>query len=228
MNRTTLFAVLAAALAGTAFAAPDNTTVPATSEGLVAVKSRTLDALYVRPNADLSTYRRIIVDPARAAFRKNWLKDMNAQRDVQRWLGQEDAQRIIDEAAASMGDVVAATFKAQGYEIAAAPAEGVLRLSPSVTDLYVNAPDVPTPGIQRAYVRDGGQATLRLDVHDAVTGSLLARIVDSDTAREIRLNNRATSVSNLFWFEAMFRQWAGNCANELAMPPTRETAQARP
>jgi hypothetical protein len=169
----------------------------------------------VRPNSDLSAYRKIIVDPAHAALRKNWLKDMNSQREVQRWLRPDDATRITDEAAASLRTVVTDIFKARGYEIATAPGEGVLRLTPSVTDLYVNAPDVPSPGIQRAFVRDAGDATLGLDVRDAVSGTLLARVVDRDTAREIRQINRATSVSNLFWFEALFRQWAANCADEL-------------
>ncbi len=228
MNRTTLFVLLLTTLAGSAFAAPKDAAVPATSDGLVAVQSRNLGELYLRPDNDLSRYHKIIVDPGRAAFKKDWLKDTNAQRGVQRWLMPEDAQRIIDEAAVSLSTVVAETFESRGYEIAAAPGEGVLRLSPSVTDLYVNAPDVPAPGIQAAIVRDGGQATLRLDVRDSVTGALLARVVDRDMAREIRLNNRANSVTNLFWFEALFRQWAANCAMEFETAGTRKTAQARP
>lgn len=215
MSHLTVCLLCVASFVSFASAAPPDAAVPATSDGLVAVKSRTFDELYVRPNSDLSAYRRIIVDPAHAALRKNWLKDMNSQRDVQRWLRPDDALRITDEAASSLRMVVTDTFRARGYEIATAPGEGVLRLTPSVTDLYVNAPDVPSPGIQRAFVRDAGDATLGLDVRDAVSGTLLARVADRDTARELRLNNRATSVSNLFWFEALFRQWAANCADEL-------------
>jgi hypothetical protein len=66
--------------------------------------------------------------------------------NVQRWLVAEDAEQIAREAAASLRSVVAEVFKARGYEIATAPAEGVLRLSPSVTDLYVTAPDVAVRG----------------------------------------------------------------------------------
>jgi hypothetical protein len=229
MNRKTHFILLIAALAGTAIAGSSGAATPATSDGLTAVQSRSLDELYVRPNVDLSSYHKVIVDPAQAALKKNWLKDMNAQRGVQRWLVREDAERITQEAASSLRTVVAEIFKARGYEITTAPAEGVLRLSPSVTDLYVNAPDVPAPGIQRAFVRDAGEATLRLDVRDAATGTLLARVVDRDTAREIRRsNNSATNVSNLFWFNALFRQWATNCAKAFETTGTRDTAQARP
>jgi hypothetical protein len=229
MNRKTHFVLLTAALACIAIAGSSGAATPATSDGLIAVQSRSLEELYVRPNVNLSGYRKIIVDPAQAALKKNWLKDTNAQRDVQRRLVPEDAERITQEAASSLRTVVAETFKARGYEIATAPAEGVLRLSPSVTDLYVNAPDVPAAGIQRAFVRDAGEATLRLDVRDAVTGTLLARVVDRDTAREIRLNNNiATNVSNLFWFNALFRQWATNCAKAFETTGNRDAAQARP
>jgi hypothetical protein len=228
MNLKSFCLLVLAALAGTAVAGSNSTAVPATSDGLVAVPSGTLDELFLRPDANLSGYRKIILDPARVALKKNWLKDINGQRSVQRWLVPEDAQRITDEAAASLGAVVAETFQARGYEIAAAPGEGVLRLTASVTDLYVNAPDVPAPGMQRAYVRDGGQATLHLDVHDAATGTLLARVVDRGTARELRLNNMADSVTNLFWFNALFRQWAANCAKEFEASPARVSAQARP
>ncbi len=124
MNLRTLLVLMIAALAGTTFAAPPEAAAPATSDGLVAVKSRNLDEFYVRPNADLSGYRKIIVDPGQAALKKNWLKDMNATRAVQRWLVPEDAQRITDEAASSLGPVVTEVFKTQGYEIVSAPGAG--------------------------------------------------------------------------------------------------------
>jgi hypothetical protein len=222
MNRKTLSLIWVAALAGTTIAPLSGAATPATSDGLVSVQSRTLDELYMRPNVRLSQYQKIIVDPAQASLKKNWLKDINAQRDVQRWLVPEDAQRVRDEAATSMGPVVTEAFKTRGFEVATAPGPGVLRLTPSVTDLYLNAPDTHDPGIQRYVVRDGGQATLLLEMRDSVTGELIGRVVDRGTAREIRLNNRATGVSNLFWFEAMFREWAGNCAKEF------QVAQASP
>jgi hypothetical protein len=55
---------------------------------------------------------------------------------------------------------------------------------------------------------------LRLEARDAVTGTLVGQVVDRDTAREVGRFDRATRVSNNFWFEAMFRQWAVNCAKE--------------
>jgi len=215
MDRHTLFRVLAALLAGIAVSASDAATPP-TSEGLVAVQSRSLDEIYVRPNANLSAYRKIIVDPGQATLKKNWLKDINSQRDMTRWLVPEDAQRVQELAASSLAPNVAEGFRQQGYEVVAAAGPGVLRVTPRVSDLYLNAPDTHNPGIQRYFVRDGGQATLQLEVRDAVSGELLGRVVDRGLAREIRLNNRATDVSNLFWFEALYREWASNSAKVFA------------
>ena len=207
---------LTAVVAGTAFAAAAPAAIPEqVGEGLTRVSSRTLDELYVRPQADLRAYRQVMIDSPRVELQTGWLKRMNETRDVTRWLVPADAQQIADDAALAMRSAVAAAFEARGYKIATAPGSGVLRLSPTVTDLFVNAPDVPAPGIQVGVVyQEGGTATLRLDAHDAVTGALIGQVVDRDTAREVRNFNRATRVSNNFWFEAMFRQWAQNCARE--------------
>lgn len=225
MRIGTLFVLAAATLAGTAMAQA-NAEPARTADGLVAVMSRSLDDVAVRPGVDLSTYRSVIVEPARAALRKDWLKDLNTTRGPARWLTPDDAQQITDEAAVRLSAMIATVFRERGYEIAVAPAAGVLRLSPAITDLDVNAPDAPTPGIVRYYVRDAGQATLALDMRDAASDELMARVVDRSIASEIRQINRATSVTNEFWFDALFRQWATACAGVLAGPAGAQRAAA--
>lgn len=215
------FLVLFPTLACALLAISLNAATPASSEGLVQVKTKTLDEFYLRPQAGLVNYRQVMIDPARAELQKGWLKGINSTRDVSRWLSPDDAKNITDEMAASLGKTVAAEFAAHGYQIVAAPGPGVLRLSPTVTDLFVNAPNGYFPGIQRQFVyQEGGTATLQLEARDAVTGALVARVVDRDTAREVKRINETTSVSNNFWFDAMFRQWAANCVREFEAAKT--------
>ena len=207
---------LAAAVTGTALAATPPTADPAASEGLQKVQSRTLDELYLRPDTALASYRKILVDPPRAELQKGWLKHINSQRDVTRWLVPSDAQRITDAAAGAMQVAVAQAFTANGYEAVSEAGPGVLRLSPRVADLFVNAPDTYSPGIQVGITHDdAGTATMVLEARDAVSGALLGRVVDHGTASQVRRFSQATTVSNDFWFEAVFRQWAQNCAKEL-------------
>ena len=210
--------VLSVATLGAAVAAPSEAAGPATYEGLAAVQSRDLDEFYLRPNADLAAYRKIVIDPVQVTFRKDWNKDFVDPHGSLRRLLQDDVRRIADETASTMQSAVAEAFKARGYEIAAAPGPGVLRLSPTITELYVNAAEnLATGGTTKSFTKDAGEATLILEARDSVSGTLLGRVVDHRTARDSKGTQigdvrRTTSVSNNFWFDATFRRWATTCA----------------
>jgi len=217
MNLRALF-VLSIATLGAAVAAPSQAASPATDEGLVAVQSRELDEFYLRPNADLAAYRKIVIDPVQVTFRKDWNKDFVDPHGSLRRLLPDDVRRIADDTASTMQSAVAEAFKARGYEIAAAPGPGVLRLSPTITDLYVNAAEnLATGGTTKSFTKDAGEATLVLEARDSVSGTLVGRVVDHRTARESKGTQigdvrRTSTVSNNFWFDATFRRWATTCA----------------
>ena len=62
-------AALAMAVAAPASAAPPNP-APARNDGLVQVPSRTLDEVYVRPDVNFQSYRKVMVDPGTVTMRK--------------------------------------------------------------------------------------------------------------------------------------------------------------
>ena len=211
MNRRALL-VSCMALGLAACAAPLPTSDLARQEGLVSVHSSTLDELYLRPNADLPGYRKVMIDPVQVGVRTQ----MHAYNRIQApAVYPEDTARFAKETAASLEGILGEAFKARGYELASAPEPGVLRVSLSVAELEVYAPERLSPYRTRNFTRDAGQARLYLEVRDAVTGALLGRVVHRGIAREVSRINVADSVSNQFWFETMFRRWAANCATEL-------------
>jgi hypothetical protein len=225
--KTQAFFVLSVAALGAVLAAPSQAATPATYEGLVAVRSWNLDELYLRPNADLASYRKVVIDPAQVTFRKDWNNEFVDLHGVTRRLRQADAQRIAEDTASTLQSAVAEAFKARGYEIAAAPGPGVLRLSPNVIDLYVNAAEDLSPGTTKSFTKDAGEATLLLEARDSVSGTLLGRVVDHRTARETKGTQRrdlirTSSVSDSFWFDTMFRRWTADCIKEF------EAAKNRP
>ena len=217
-----LHAVLGLCIAGffAAVVAPSQGAAPATSDGLVSVRSWNLDELYLSPNADLGSYRKVVIDPVQVAFRKDWNRDFVDPHASIRRLTQDDVRRIAEETGSGLQGALADAFKARGYEIAAAPGPGVLRLSPSLTDVYVNAAeDLYTGGTTKSFTKDAGEATLLLDVRDAATGTLLGHIVDRRTARETKGTQpsdliRTPRVSSNFWFDDLFRKWAVACVKE--------------
>jgi len=214
MNLQGFFILCVAVLGAAACAAQPQTPSEAAREGLVAVQSRNLDELYLRPNADLAGYRKVLIDPVRAEIRSDWQRNLNYTRNVSRWVGPDDAKRIAADVASTLESTLAETYKARGYEIAAAPEPGVLRLTASIADLYVNAPDRFSPWTVKTFTRDAGEATLRLEARDAVSGTLLARVVHHGIAHEISRLNRAGDISNRFWFETLFRRWTADCIAE--------------
>lgn len=206
MKRRALLIVSIVTFAGAAFAAP-GPGAPMARDGLVAVHSRNLDQVYLRPGANLGAFRKVMIDPVQVEFSKDWLRNVNDARHVMR-VRPDDARRIADETTSNVNSIIADAFRWRGYEVVVAPGPGVLRLAPRITELYVNAPDVLPPGNTRSFARDAGEATLLLDVRDSVGGATLALIVDHDTATDMMRLTRATNVSNAFWFDGMYTRWA--------------------
>jgi hypothetical protein len=210
-----------ASLSCLAGAAVPETYRAAAPEGLVSVPSRMLDEVYLRPSADFVGYRKVMIDPVQVSFRKNWRKDQNSTRDVSRWISQTDADEILRVASASFARMVADEFTAKGFEIVASPGAGVMRVTPTATDLDVYEPDVTFSRPQALFTQDAGTATLRLEARDSDSGALLGVVIDRGTATQVRMLNRTNQTSNLFWFDAMFRLWAANCIAAIQSAPVR-------
>ena len=104
MNFQTIFVLAIAALGATAFAAPGPQSSSAAPDSLVPVQSRNLDEFYLRPNANLASYRKVMIDPAQVAFRKDWNKASPDLHGVTRRLREGDAQRLADHRARSHQD----------------------------------------------------------------------------------------------------------------------------
>ncbi len=210
MKQLTLLILSIVAFEGWAFAA----TSADTRDGLVRMESRSLDKFYVRPGTNLAPYSKVMIDPVRVEFSQDWLRNVNDSRYVAR-IRPEDARRIADETTADAASIISDAFRARGYQVVTAAGPGVLRVSPRVAELYVNAPDVFPPGITRAYTRDAGEATLVLEVRDAASGTLMATIVDHGTATDMLRLSRATQVSNTFWFDDLYKRWAERSVAQL-------------
>src|ERR1043166_454283 len=153
MNLRAFLALCAAsslALAG----APGHAANAVTSDGLAYVHSWTVDELYLRPNTDLASYRSVMIDPVQVEFRKYWNRDFVDPHAKLRQLSQDDARRIAEETAVGLQTALADAFKARGYAIAGAPGPGVLRLSPRLTNVYVNAvEDLYTGGTTKSFTK---------------------------------------------------------------------------
>jgi hypothetical protein len=195
------------------------------ADSLVKVKAKRIDQAYLLPGADFSGYKKVWIAPSEVAFQKDWLRNMNRQAvSLSQRLADKDARKIIDTARSGFDDIWAEAFKKAGYEVASASGDGVLKIIPSVVDLYVNAPELRNTVASRTYTVEAGEATLFLEVRDSVTGTLLGRAIDKRTARTSTGRMEMTnSVTNRADFAQLFRIWAKTAADGLV-----DLAQASP
>jgi hypothetical protein len=241
-HRVGLCAALAAALfaidASHRVCAAESPAATGEWDGLQREKAPNVDALFVAPEARFGDYTSVMIDPAVVAFRKDWGR--NLSRTVR--IRQKDRDRIMQDVASEFHKIFTQELEKGGYRIVAEPAESVLRLSPAIVDLYVNAPDIPTAGRSESYVVSAGEMTLFLELRDSETGDLLARAVDRRRARDTSFMRWATRVTNLAEARHLMQRWAvllregldaaraeeQSSAEQAESESSRETAAARP
>ena len=219
MNKPAWQVLIPAALLGilamTAGCAGTGDELPAVSEeGMKRVESTRVDTLYVNPDADFSEFKRFAIADVAVSFRRNWLKDQNqTRRPLSRRVSQKDANRIRTVVADSFRRIFTKELEKAGYTVVdpAASENGkgdLLLLHPDILDLDVTAPDVASPDRIRTYTACGCSMTLSLELVDALSGTLLARITDSKKAPDQRPMRIANSVTNKADADRIMRRWA--------------------
>lgn len=212
INLKTLPLLALAMFLGTAIAEQ----APTNWDGLIEVKPRKMDAVFLLPGADFRAYAKVMIDPTEVAFRKDWMKEMNQPgTSLSRRVSEDDAAKILEAARSNFDDIFREAFTKAGYAVVTAPGPDVLRVSTAVVNLFLNAPDTMSPGRSRTFTANAGEATLVIEVRDSPTNALLGRVVDRRETRDTDGIQMATNVSNLSDFRQLFRQWATTSAKGL-------------
>lgn len=151
---------------------------PSVQEGLQRVEVRGIDAVYRRPDADLSRYTKLIVPPPDVQFSKNWKPE---QDSALHGMNRIDRDKIRQDLAALFIETFQRELQTKGsYQLVQEPGPDVLEVRAAIANLYISAPDVSaqTAGRVRTYTTDAGEMTLVAELHDSVTGTLLSRVYD--------------------------------------------------
>ncbi len=195
-------------------------------DGLVQIKPKRMDMVFVLPGADFRPYTKVMLDRTEVAFRKDWLRNMNDSRSMSRRIDDAEVAKIMAAASSNFADVWKKALEKAGYQVVDAPGADVLRLSTAIADLYINAPDTMEGGRVQSYAAEAGEATLILEARDSRTNALLGRVVDRRETRSMGSLQPASRVSNQADFRALFSQWAsiaGKGIDELkALSPVPE------
>lgn len=217
--------ILAAFAAATLLVPAGAVRPPENWDGLIRVPGKRVDLLYLKPEANVRPYTRIMFDPPEIAFDKHWRR--NYERSVPGHLGRlsdKEIRAAIDDGRQMLVDAYAAAFRKAGYEIVSEPDEDVLRLSIALLNVQIVAPDELVAGRVDTFSEEAGRATLVLEVRDSLSGTLLGRVVDLEILDD-SIPMLRTRVSNRSDFDEQFRDWARISAEGLnalkSAPPAR-------
>lgn len=196
-------AALALVIVPLAASSADADSPETTHDGLVLKQKGPHTRLWVRPGATLADYRKVEILDCPVAFRKNWERDQNEDReDLENRVTKQDMDRIRAELSKEFLVVFTKELQGKdGYTVidagkqASQGAAGVLLLRPAIIDLDIAAPDVMAPDMQTTFTASGVAMTLYLEMYDAATGQILARYVDAQREDDqgIMIANRVTN-----------------------------------
>ena len=187
---------------------------PAEWDGLVRQPNTRLDAVFLKPDAEIPSYANIILAPASVQFARNWDPNRGG-RSMSRRLDTADVVAIKDNLAATLAEIFKEELTAGGYQVVTEPGPDTLLVIPAIIDLYMTAPDTMSPGRTRTYTANSGRMTLVLEIRDSVTGETLARVVDARGGRTsgvMTVTNRATNTADA---RRAIRIWAQALRNGL-------------
>jgi len=155
----------------------------------------------------------ILIEPVKAEVDRNWLYEIRDSRAKAGALREADARKLADEMATNLQVALDKALRDQGFEVVSAPSSSAVRLVATLDNLYVSAPENTASGVS-AFTRQAGRATLRVQARDA-SGAVLMQSEQRADAGDMGHLQRATNVSNRFWFDDLFRDWSGDVAREL-------------
>lgn len=204
----TLVSVLAA---GSTFAAKKKKDEPlqVTHDGLELLPDTEVALAYVKPGADFSGYKRIMILDTYVAFRKGWANEQ--RRNSINKVSNRDIERMKKEVAELFREVFVEELDTKGgYAVVETADTDVLLLRPAIIDLDVTAPDVRSASRSYNFAASAGAATLFLELYDSVSGEILARVMDrkagSSTGSFMRWSNKVT---NRAAARQVLGKWAG-------------------
>ncbi|HEV8444318.1 MAG TPA: DUF3313 family protein [Steroidobacteraceae bacterium] len=165
MKKVCLFVLLAACLVQ-AKEKPEEVN----DDGLIRVEHSLLEELYVSPNAPLSHYKRVSIDPIEVTFRKGWRKEHPEVSDKQ-------FADLCDDLAKSLREALVAELARGGYALTDAADPDVLRVRASIEK--VEFAGVEKGGEKKTWAyEDNSKMQLRVQAFDAPSSVLVARAKD--------------------------------------------------
>ena len=160
---------------------------------LVTKKWRT--KFYMDTGTDWSSFTRVQLEKATVEFRKHWVRDQKYRSHNRPT--EKNLNRIKSDLSELLDEVFRQELTANdAFVMSENGGENVMRITPRIVELDIIAPDRMRDYIGYSITDSKGRMTLELEIHDALSGKLLARMIDTREDPQHGYWERTTSIDN--------------------------------
>lgn len=187
-------------------------------DGLEPVRSKRFAEAYLLPGADFRPYSRVLVEPVSVSFKPGWLHEVGSATGsrARPRLTEQDLARMEEWLAADLARALEKALADAGFELATGPGPDVLRITPRLREVFLNAPEsAGEVAPMRQYARRVGEATIVLEARDSELGVLLGRAIDRRWTTDRDRLELVNETINRSEFGRLFDRWARRAAEGL-------------
>ncbi len=199
---------------GAVFAAKELPEVDA--DGLHHIQAPKAAIVYAKPGLDLGQYDKVMILECYVQFRENWKREYNLdQIGLDGRVTDRDVERIRSELAEEFHEVFSEVLVEDGHPVVTEPGPGVLLIRPAIINLDVAAPDIMRASRSNTWVSSAGSMTLYLELYDAESSEILARVADPKHDPDFG-GTRSSGVSNRAAAVRILKAWAKALSDHLS------------
>jgi hypothetical protein len=195
-----------------------------TSGGLQPVEVKGIDLAYMRPDASLKGYRKIMFTSIQVSF----VRDFGRGGAGRTRVSPAEMQRIRERLTETLREEATAELAKSGYQVVDAPGDDVLAIDLGIANLNITAPDTMANAGVRIFALSAGEMTLVSEISDSQSGEVLVRAYDREQADESITPRRITLSENRMEAKAIAREWAKILRTQLDLANTAGGAAPAP
>ena len=184
------------------------------SDGLELVTNKWRTKFYLDTSTDWSSFTKVQLEKATVEFRKHWVRDQKYRSHNRPT--EKDLNRIKSDLSKLFDEVFRQELSENDtFVMSETGGENVMRITPRIVDLDIIAPDRMRDYIGYTLTDSKGRMTLELEIHDSVSGKLLARMIDAREDPQQDYWERTTSVDNKRAARFILIRWSSDLRERL-------------
>lgn len=185
-------------------------------DGLLRVERSGFDQAYVKPNLDISGYKKVLIEEIAFEYRPGEPRGAMPPNTPS---PEEAKTRLVSILRKAFAEEI---NQGARFQLVNEPGQDVLALRPSLLDVTTSPRMGVGPDI-RFYVDRVGAGTLVLELRDSLKGTLLARATDRRAAQRTDVSSPAETRPDFLEVEEVAKLWARLARQRLeglaALPP---------